>query len=1002
MDMGRCKAYGLVVERPLPEIGSTGYLLRHKRTGARVCLIANEDENKVFCVGFRTPPQDSTGVAHIVEHTALCGSRSFPVKDPFAELAKGSLNTFLNAITYPDRTIYPVASVNGKDFQNLMHVYLDAVFYPNIDLHQEIFQQEGWHYELRRLEDPITINGVVYNEMKGDYSSPECVLDDVIRKALYPDTAYRFDSGGCPDEIPRLTYQAYLDFHRNYYHPSNAFLYLYGNMDMEEKLSWIDREYLGKFQRREIDSAIRIQKPFEAVREAHGSYSIASGESPEGQTYLSMGYAVGTALEEKLYVAMEALRYALIDMPGSPVRQALLSAGIGKDIECSYSKEMLQPVFSITARNCSPDQKEAFVKALRQAFQEQADGGLNRRSVHAALNRMEFEFREADYGQFPKGLMYALECLNSWTYDDSQPFLHLNALSVIEWLRSQVEHGYFEGLIREHFLSNGHGAVAVLEPEAGRSARQQRQLEQRLEAYKASLSREQLEKLISDTERLERFQEEVAPWERPETIPMLSRADLRREPSPLYSQEREIAGCPALLHSVDSNGIVYLSLLFDASEVEPEDIPYLGVLKAVLGYVDTKAHRYQELADEIYFHAGGLESSLDVYCHVREGHERPVFAISARMLKEKAAKVIGLIREILTGTRFSDSRRIYEILAQQKARLKVSLSASGDVISATRAMSYFSRAEKYVDMTRGIAFYQAVCRIEGQYGQEKERLARKLSSLMGQVFRRENLLISIGGREEEYEAAASELPGLIGRLPGDAEGSCHSVIERGGRQRPFRAESAAERKKSGEGRKKRRFDTLECSIGNEGFLDASLVQHVSRAGNFRRAGHAYTGALEILQVILEYEYLWENVRVKGGAYGCQAEFSRNGDSCFSSFRDPNLEKTNQIYQECAAYVREFDVDDRDMDRYVIGAIREMDAPLTPAGQARRSLSAWLTGLTYGDLMREREQVLCAAQADIRSLSALVEAALEGQALCVIGNEDRIREQAHLFQTIKNY
>ena len=499
MNINALKNYELVQQKTLNDLQSEGYLLRHIKSGARVLLMENSDENKVFSIGFRTPPEDSTGVPHILEHSVLCGSKNFPVKDPFVELVKGSLNTFLNAMTYPDKTVYPVASCNDKDFQNLMHVYMDAVFYPNIYQHDEIFRQEGWSYNLESEEDALTYNGVVYNEMKGAFSSPEGVLDRVILNTLFPDNTYANESGGDPDVIPELTYEQFLDFHRKYYHPSNSYIYLYGDMDMEEKLNWLDEMYLSKFDTLEIHSEICMQKSFDAVKEVEMNYSISSNESEEDNTYLSYNKVIGTSLDRELYQAFQILDYALLSAPGAPLKKALVDAGIGKDIMGSYDNGIYQPIFSIVAKNANPEQKGAFVSLIEDTLSDIVKNGMDTKALEAGINYHEFRYREADFGNYPKGLMYGLQMFDSWLYDDEKPFLHVEAIETFDFLKEQVGNGYFEQLIQKYLLDNTHGAIVVVKPEKGRTARLDKELEEKLQNYKNSLSKEEVQELVAAT-----------------------------------------------------------------------------------------------------------------------------------------------------------------------------------------------------------------------------------------------------------------------------------------------------------------------------------------------------------------------------------------------------------------------------------------------------------------------------------------------------------------------
>ena len=500
-------AYEVVLTEDLPDLKSKGYLLKHKKSGTRVLLMENDDENKVFTIGFRTPPSDSTGVPHIMEHSVLCGSRDFPVKDPFVELVKGSLNTFLNAMTYPDKTVYPVASCNDKDFQNLMHVYMDAVFYPNIYQHDEIFRQEGWSYKLDEPDGKLEYNGVVYNEMKGAFSSPEGVLDRVILNSLFPDTSYAYESGGDPEEIPNLTYEQFLDFHRKYYHPSNSYIYLYGDMDMEEKLKWLDENYLCEFDAAEVDSEICFQKPFDKMIEVEKTYSISSEETEEENTYLSYNKVIATSLDEKLYQAFQILDYALLSAPGAPLKKALMDAGIGKDIMGSYDNGIYQPIFSIIAKNAEPQQKEQFVQVIEDTLRKIVEDGIDRKALEAGINYHEFRFREADFGNYPKGLMYGLDLFDSWLYDEKKPFIHMQAIPTFVFLKEQIGTRYFEDLIQKWILDNPHGSMVIVKPERGRTARMDRELDEKLQTYKAGLSPDEVEKLARDTAELIVYQE---------------------------------------------------------------------------------------------------------------------------------------------------------------------------------------------------------------------------------------------------------------------------------------------------------------------------------------------------------------------------------------------------------------------------------------------------------------------------------------------------------------
>ena len=966
------KAYEVIQKEDLSGIKSQGILLKHKKSGARVLLMENDDENKVFAIGFRTPPSDSTGVPHIMEHSVLCGSRDFPVKDPFVELVKGSLNTFLNAMTYPDKTVYPVASCNDKDFQNLMHVYMDAVFYPNIYQHDKTFRQEGWSYKLEEPDGDLTLSGVVYNEMKGAFSSPDGVLDRVILNSLFPDTSYANESGGDPEAIPELTYEQFLDFHRKYYHPSNSYIYLYGDMDMEEKLRWLDEKYLSDFDNIELDSSIRFQQPFDRMREVVQTYSIASEEIEEDNTYLSYNKVIGTSLDEKLYLAFQILDYALLSAPGAPLKKALLDAGIGKDISGSYDNGVYQPIFSVISRNANLDQKEEFIRVIEGTLREIAEQGIDKKALRAGINYYEFRFREADFGSYPRGLMYGLQMFDSWLYDDKKPFIHMQALPTFEFLKENVETGYFEELIQKYLLDNTHGSIVIIRPEKGRTARMDRELAERLKEYKESLSEEEVKELVKATKELEAYQEEESSQEQLEKIPVLSRADISREIAPVFNDEIDADGVKVIHHNVETNGIGYVSLMFDLSGIEEELLPYTGILQSVLGIIDTTNYEYGELFNEINVNTGGIGTSLELYTdvtRVKEKEFRATFEIRGKALYPKMNVLFSMMREILMESRLEDEKRLKEILAMLKSRLQMSFLSSGHTTAVLRALSYTSPVAKFKDDTDGIGLYEKVKEIEEDFDGCKEELIRSLKEIARRIFRVDNMMMSYTSSREGLAPALDALAAVKGSLNAGGEADHTACV-------------------------------IHCTKRNEGFKTSSKVQYVARCGNFIDGGQEYTGALQILKVILSYDYLWQNIRVKGGAYGCMSNFNRAGEGYLVSYRDPNLEKTVEVYEGVVDYLKNFTVDDRDMNKFIIGTMSNLDRPMNPAAKGSRSMNLYMNHITEEMLRRERAQILDARQEDIRRLADIVQAVLDAGLICVIGSEEKIEQQKQLFGEVR--
>lgn len=962
-------AYRVTDHRWIQEMQSEGIVLEHKKTKARLFLLSNEDENKVFCIGFRTPPDDNTGLPHILEHSVLCGSEKFPLKDPFVELVKGSLNTFLNAMTYPDKTVYPVASCNDKDFQNLMDVYMDAVLHPNIYHEEKIFRQEGWHYELEDAGAPVIYNGVVYNEMKGAYSAPEGMLDRYTQSALFPDNCYGKDSGGDPAAIPELTYEKFLDFHRTYYHPSNSYIYLYGDMDMAEKLTWLDEEYLSHYEERQVDSQIPLQKAFAKPVEQEIFYSITEEEPEENKTYLSLSTVVGTDLDPMLYVAFQILEYTLLGAPGAPLKQALIDAGIGKDVLGGYESGILQPYFTVIAKDANRDQRGEFLAVVKGTLRKLADQGINRKSLLAGMNYYEFKYREADYGSTPKGLMWGLQSLDSWLYD-GDPMMHLEYQHTFDELKKAVEEGYFEKLIQEYLLDNPFEAVVILSPARNLTARQEEKVAGKLTAYKESLNEEQIQDLVNATEELERYQDTPSSPEDLAKIPLLKREDIGKEAEKLNWTEKQEDGIRVLHHNFFTSGIGYLKVLFRTDAVPQEDLCYVGLLKSVLGGVDTEHYSYSDLTSEIHLNSGGVDISVASYANLKEPeHFTGALVAGVRVLYDRLDFGFTILEEILCRSVFRDEKRLAEVLEETRSRAKMKLENAGHSTAVSRATSYFSPTAYFNEMVGGTTYFQFLEQICRNFETEKEQVIAKLEEVSKKLFTRDNILISYTADEEGYQRLPQALKKLTGSLPAGR-----------GKRYPFRH---------------------PVENRNEGLKTSSQVNYVARCGDFRQKGYEYTGALKILQVILSYDYLWLNIRVKGGAYGCMSGFGRSGEGYLVSYRDPNLKETNQVYEGIVKYLEEFDPDERDMTKFVIGTISNLDTPLPPSVKGSRALSAYLSGVTEEMLQEERDQVLQAVKEDIRALAKPIRAILDTGSFCVVGNEDKIEANREAFKEVRN-
>lgn len=740
---------------------------------------------------------------------------------------------------------------------------------------------------------------------------------------------------------------------------------------MEEKLAWLDQEYLSDYDERNVDSKIHLQKPFDTMRDITTEYAVAANEPTENNAFLSYNKVVGTTLDEKLYLAFQVLDYALLSAPGAPITMSLLEAGIAQDVAGSYNTSFYQPVFSVIARGADEKRKDEFVGIIEEILQAIVEQGMDPQSLLAGINYYEFRFREADFGGYPKGLIYGMQMMESWLYDETKPFIHLEALDTFEYLKAQVETGYFEKLIQTYLLDNEHGSVVAIVPEQGRTARLDERLRVKLADYKASLSKEEVERLVENTYRLAAYQETPSSQEDLEKLPLLTREDISKEITPICNEELNLAGVPMVFHEVETNGIGYLTLMFDMSDVPEELLPYAGVLNAVLGMVNTKHYDYGTLFNEINVNTGGIEPSLEAYADVTRAKEkayRAMFEVHGKALYDKVPFLICMMQEMLTASKFDDENRLGEILAMTMSRLQMEIMSAGHSVAVLRAMSYSSPIAKCKDLMGGIDFFDNVCRLAMCFDEEKADLMEKLQELAKLLFRKGNMLISYTASREGLEGLEAAVCELNESLYPEREVQEHGVVA--------------------------------CEKKNEGFKSSSQVQFVAQTGNFVDAGVEYTGALQILKTIMSFDYLWFNIRMRGGAYGCMSSFNRVGEGYFVSYRDPNLADTLAVYEGIPEYLANFTVSERDMTKFIIGTISGIDQPLTPSAKGDRSMNLYMTHVTAEMLQKERNEILTAEEADIRALAKAAEAILADKNICVIGNEAVVEEDRDIFMTVE--
>jgi Zn-dependent M16 (insulinase) family peptidase len=974
------ETYEQVRHEWITELDSQAVLLRHKKSGARVFLLKNSDENKVFTIGFRTPPPDSTGLPHILEHSVLCGSDRFPLKDPFMELAKSSLQTFLNAMTFSDKTLYPVASCNDQDFRNLMGVYMDAVFHPFIYKHEEIFMQEGWHYELNEDDGSLSVNGVVYNEMKGAYSSPDDILARQVEAGLYPDTAYANDSGGDPEVIPSLSYEAFIDFHSRYYHPSNSYIYLYGDIDMQERLEWMDREYLSHYEEKDIDSRLMEQPAFTEPRKQVVEYPITTEETPENKTWLSSHWSVGEITDPLMYRAFEVLDYVLLSSTGGILKKALRDAGIGKDIFGGYHNETLQPYFSLVAKDTDPDKQDLFEQVVHDTLTELVEKGIDEKYLLAGINSIEFTCREADYGSYPKGLVYAFMSFDSWLYDDGNPFTHLRYENTLSFLKENVKTGYYEGLIRTWLIDNPHRADIMLKPVPGLMEKREEAMAMKLKAYRETLSEEELGAL---TDKLKSFNEYQGTPSTPEelaTLPALRLSDISEEIVPLSTEREEVSGRPFLIHRTFAGGVSYVHLLFNVKDIEPDQLPLLSLLGSLLCNVDTEVRAYSDLANEIAIYTGGMGGSVTTFEPADGGGRFSAwYDMSVRVLDGSVPDAFRLIGEVLTQSVFTDKKYIYDLIREMNSRCEMTLSDAGHVTASRRARSYSNGAAWFAEKTAGIDFFnyiQDCCSVKDGMDKLAEDLARMLRRLVNA----DCLTVDVTAGDEGIAAVRREVPRFI------------SLISEG---RESAGSGPAVKPGSGDSYYAIPEDVLH--IKNEGFKTAGQVVYAAMSGNYRSSGIRYTGVMQVLRNILSSEYLWKNIRELGGAYGCMCHLMRNGDAFFVSYRDPHFRRTIDVFDKIAAYVSDFAIEPGQLEKYIISTIGSMDRPLTPCLWGSVSLSAFMNGVTDDMRRRERREILSCTQDDIRRLAPALKAVADCRQICVVGNAATIDRDSDLLK-----
>jgi len=953
--------YRLIEKRFVKEVNAECFYLEHIKSGARLLKIAADDPNKTFSITFKTVPETDAGTPHIMEHAVLEGSKNFPVKSPFDLLAKGSLKTFLNAMTSSDWTMYPVASMNNKDYFNLMHVYLDAVFNPIIYDDPQKFMQEGWHYELTSKDAPLVYKGVIYNEMKGAFSNPESELSFQVMKNLFPANGYSFESGGYPEAIPSLTYEQFLNYHRKYYHPSNSYIFLYGNADLKNELEFIDKEYLSKYNKSDFVTEFPLNPPFDTIKEVQGYYPVIEGAPVEDQTYLSMNYVIGVNTDVELTMALDVLTDILVNQESAPLRKALQDAGIGKDVY-AYANNIHQNLFSIVVQNANAGDKDAFKKVINETLKKVVSEGIDKETLKGVLNRKEFNLREGNSAQ--KGLNYNFQCIEGWLFA-GDPFLGLEYEQPLAEVKKSLENKSLEQIIQKDFLNNTYGLLLVLEPKTGLEKEKNAKVEKKLADYKAKLTDEELDSLITTTKKLIAYQQREDTPEALSTIPVLKLEDIDREPRWYDVEAKQINGVQILFHPEFTNNIIYFNSWFDLRVLPQDLLPYASFLSELIGRIGTETYSYETLEKELNIQTGGFRASLNTFLpDGRDENMIPYFTITFKTTKDKLDPAIGLASEIISKTLYSDKDRLVELLMRHQSQLEQQILQDGSGTALSRLNSYLTANGVLNEVTNGAEYYWFITKLQKEFSEKSEEVMNRLVKVAGLLFTKNNMTVGVTCSKDDLDLFSLDFSGFEGTLP----------------DKPVEYIQW----------------NLKPEPKNEAFITASKVQYVLKGYDYHKLGYEWNGKMQVLNKILSSDWLQTRIRVIGGAYGGSARINRNGVFYFSSYRDPNLKETLENYDETPDYLKNFNADSTSMTRYIIGTIAGLDMPLTPSQKGNVAFTNYFSKITKEQLQKERDEILSTTAEDIRRMESLTSGVLEKNVLCVYGNEEKIMANKKLF------
>ncbi len=968
------RVHGFVVTdvQPLPEINGTAFILKHELSGAKLMHLANDDANKAFSIAFRTPPQDDTGVFHILEHSVLCGSDKFPVKEPFVDLLKSSMQTFLNAMTFSDKTMYPVASTNEQDLFNLMDVYLDAVFHPAIYHKKAVFEQEGWHYELEKAEaqegqDParkLVYNGVVFNEMKGALSDSSSVLYDELQKALFPDTAYAFESGGTPEGIPTLTYEDYLDEHRRHYQLSNSYTVLYGDLDIERALTWLDERYFtpvheeehrNQEERREAGADPLSPRAIEAQAPVCNLDLTKTMRTAPENAVAGAGFVIGDAGQRTRVMATDILLDALFGSNEAPMKRAMLDSGIAEDVSAFVADAMKQPFVVIQLKKQQDETAADLVPTIEREITKLLDAGLNKDLVEAAISHEEFVMREHDFG-LADGVAHAMNCLAGWLYDDSLATTYLRYEDDFRFLREALEGTYFDDLARSLFLQNNHRASVAVVPA---QSDDDNVLRTQLDALQASMSEADLNAIAEEVDVLREMQMAPDSDEVKATLPRLTTHDIDDAPAETPLDVVDDTPMRCLRHHIQTHGIAYAYRYFDATRVSFEELPYVSLLALVLGKLGTARHSAAEIDTLVQGKLGNLSFFTDLYERADDPAVTDLkFVVSSSALESNAAWLATLPREIMHETDFTDTAKIRDLVAQNVIYLEQSFAGAGHSRAMARVRSYYSRAGLILEQLSNVDFYRFAKDLLENWEEKSTDLPAILSGLAARLFADDACVISLTGSDEAIASFWAE----------DSR-CCAGAFPAADAQKKLVVPAPVAR--------------------NEAFIVPSDVTYSSVGYDRRLLNQPYTGAWAVASRALTYDFLWNEVRVKGGAYGVGFSATYSGNMRFYSYRDPHLDETIERFEQSAAYLRAFNPSKTEMDGFVVSSTAGFDTPKKARDRARRQAGQYFAGIPTDQRALTRSQIIEASVDTIRGLAGAVQATADKKLVCVFGNKEII-------------